>query len=151
MQSLRISVLVSIFTLTSLNAGPALGKPKSKPFKGNAQGQVTGIVPSAEGLLLTVHSEGNATHLGNFTRDEEVLYNPSTGTVTGELTFTAANGDLLYASVEGAFTSPTTVGGIYEFAGGTGRFINASGVADFQLTTLDLANATITFDGSISY
>ena len=119
------------------------------PFKGSAAGAIVGTTPGPEGVLLTVHAEGRATHLGRFIREEMVLLNPVTGTITGMVVFTAANGDQLIAEAAGQFTSPTTVAGTYTFTGGTGRFENVVGEADFSLSTPDGVHFTVEFEGSL--
>jgi hypothetical protein len=118
-----------------------------RPFRGTATGQVTGIGGSGE-LIITY--TGQATHLGNFTREERLFLNPD-GTFTGTMVFTAANGDELWVEFAGAFVSPTTAEGSYTFVGGTGRFRDATGSADFQAVTPDGVHVTAEFEGSISY
>jgi len=121
------------------------------PFKGQAALTLTGAVPIGDNLELTAIASGEATHLGQFTRTETVLVDPF-GVFEGTLTFTAANGDELYVDVAGAFTSPdlSTAEGSYAFAGGTGRFEDASGSALFSA----VANGPgfdVTFAGEIEY
>ena len=41
--------------------------------------------------------------------------------------------------------------GAYEFAGGTGRFGDASGTADFEAVLGDQGHVEVVFDGSIRY
>jgi hypothetical protein len=123
---------------------------ESVPFKGSAQGAIVGAVPDPGGLLLSVLAEGNATHLGRFSREEAVVFNPATGAIAGTVVFTAANGDKLYGTLAGQFTSLTTVAGSYTFTGGTGRFANATGEADFSLTTPDGVHFTVEFKGHLS-
>ena len=120
------------------------------PFKGRAEGAVTSVLPDPGGVLLTVLTEGKATHLGRFSREEEVLFNPITGTLAGDIVFTAANGDELFGIVAGGFISPTTAIGTYTFTGGTGRFQNASGGADFVGFTSDGIHLTVEFEGTLS-
>jgi hypothetical protein len=120
------------------------------PFKGSAAGAVVNASPGPAGVLLTVLADGQATHLGQFSREESLLLDPSTGTVAGTIVFTAANGDQLTGVVAGQFTSPTTAAGTYTFTGGTGRFENVVGVADFALSTPDGIQFTVAFDGSLS-
>ena len=120
------------------------------PFLGSARGAITNVVPDAGGLILTVTATGKATHLGQFSRSETLLFNPATGAISGSITFTAANGDQLVGTVTGQFTSATTVAGTYTFTGGTGRFEDASGTADFSLSTSDGVNFTVQFEGSLS-
>jgi hypothetical protein len=123
---------------------------ESVPFKGSAAGAIVSATPGPGGLLATILASGLATQLGQFTREESVLLNPATGTIAGTLTFIAANGDQLSAVVAGQFTSPETVVGTYTFTGGTGRFKNALGAADFSLATPDGVHFTVEFDGSVS-
>jgi len=120
------------------------------PFEGSAEGAIVGVSPDPAGAVLTVQAEGNATQLGRFSREETILFNPATGALTGLIVFTAANGDELFGTVEGGFVSPTQATGTYTFTGGTGRFENASGDADFSLSTSDGVHFTVEFDGSLS-
>ena len=117
------------------------------PFKGVAEGTVTGVTPSG---AVVVESMGNATHLGDFTRTEYVFFGPR-GAISGTVVFTAANGDQLSADFSGAFTSPTTAEGTYTFTGGTGRFRDATGTASFTAITPDGIHLDVSFEGSISY
>ena len=123
---------------------------ESRPFKGVAAAVVTGVEPVADGLLLTVAATGKATHLGKFTREESVVLHAD-GTVEGSLVFIAANGDRLYADVAGGFISPTTAVGTYTFTGGTGRFADASGAADWVGVTSDGMHLALTFEGTIKF
>ena len=82
------------------------------PFKGVADAVVTGSEPGADGLHLTLAGTGQATHLGRFTREEDVVIHADS-TVEGTVVFIAANGDRLYAAADGGFISPTTVIGTY--------------------------------------
>lgn len=120
------------------------------PFKGVGAGAIVGAVPAPGGVTLTVVAEGQATQLGEFTRVEELLFNPGTGAVSGTIVFTAANGDQLAGVVSGGFVSPTTATGTYTFLGGTGRFKQATGSADFVVTTADGVHFTVEFRGTVS-
>ena len=123
---------------------------ESVPFKGNAAGAIVSATPGPGGLLATVLARGDATQIGQFSREESLVLNPATGTIAGTIVFIAANGDRLLGTVAGQFTSPTTVAGAYAFTGGTGRFSGAVGGADFSLATPDGVNFTVAFDGSVS-
>jgi hypothetical protein len=120
------------------------------PFHGSAAGATVSATPGPAGVVLAVRAEGNATHLGRFSREETILFNPGTGSLSGLMVITAANGDQLFGAVEGGFVSPTMATGTYAFTGGTGRFENASGDADFSLSTSDGVHFTVEFDGSLS-
>jgi hypothetical protein len=121
-----------------------------RPFKGSAEGMVTGAIPGG----FVVEYTGQATHLGKFSRTEFVTFGPG-GAIAGTIVFTAANGDQLWADFTGEFTSPTTAEGSYTFVGGTGRFADAAGTADFEATTATTPDGVIhvaaTFEGELSY
>jgi hypothetical protein len=120
------------------------------PFRGTAEGAIANVSPDPGGVVLTVLAEGNATQLGEFSRDETILFNPATGAFTGLIVFTAANGDQLSGTVEGQFISLSTATGAYTFTGGTGRFANASGGADFVISTPDRIHFSVEFTGTLS-
>ena len=120
------------------------------PFQGSAEGATVSVSPDPAGVVLLVLAEGDATHLGRFSREETILFNPATGALTGLIIFTAANGDQLSGTVEGGFITSGTATGTYTFTGGTGRFQNASGEADFSLSTSDGVHFTVEFEGSLS-
>jgi hypothetical protein len=148
--SLTRQLAFTVAALTFLGLGLTATAAHPVPFKGRADVTVTNAVPVPAGLQLTGSATGQATHLGQFTRTETIVLGP-TGAFTGTLVFTAANGDELTADVAGQFTSATSAVGAYEFSGGTGRFQNASGGADFEATTADGVNFDVTFAGSIHY
>jgi hypothetical protein len=145
--TLGLVLALALLAFGQLYAGPG---GASRPFKGDAEGAVTGVSP--DGALI-VDSSGTATHLGKFTRTEYIFIDGFD--VSGTIVFTAANDDQLWATFVGGFTSPTTVEGTYTFVGGTGQFAGATGTADFGATTETtpdgVTHAAITFDGKISY
>ena len=122
----------------------------SVPFKGSAEGAIVSASPDPAGLLLTVFAEGRATLVGHFIREELVILDPVAGTISGTVVTTAANGDQLFGTVTGQFTSPTTVAGTNTFTGGTGRFENATGQTTFSLVTADGIHFTVEFGGRLS-
>ena len=93
---------------------------------------------------------GQATHLGRFTRTEYFFLDEA-GRVFGWMVYTAADGDQLWLDFDGQFISPTTAVGAYEFTGGTGRFVDATGTAYFEAVLGDQGHVEVTFDGSIRY
>jgi hypothetical protein len=122
------------------------------PLKGRADEVVTNSEPQGDGfVLLTLEAKGQMTYLGRFTGTEKVLLNTTDGTFSGSRFFTAANGDQLFAETNGAFTSPTTAAGTFTFTGGTGRFKNASGKADFDVVSPDGIHVALTFAGTIEF
>lgn len=118
-----------------------------RAFRGTASGSVVGQIPPNG---LEIRATGQATHLGNYTRCEQIFVGAD-GSISGQISFKAANGDILRANVTGQFVSLTTAVGEYQFVGGTGRFASASGVASFQAVTPDGTLVNVQFAGKISY
>ena len=146
--TLGLALALLAFGLSSrLHAGAG---GANRPFAGHGEGVVTGVSPAG---ALVIESTGTATHLGKFTRTEHVFINGLN--ISGTIVFTAANGDQLWTTFAGGFTSPTTAEGTYAFVGGTGRFAGATGTADFDATTAvtpdGVTHVTVTFDGEVSY
>lgn len=123
---------------------------ETRPMKGRAFEDVISAEPVPDGLLVTTVGAGNATHLGRFTREASVVVHDD-GTFDGTVVFTAANGDQLVADLDGGYQSLTLISGLYTFTGGTGRFSDATGSADFDAVTADGLHADIVFSGSIQY
>ena len=119
------------------------------PFRGRAEGAATSMTPGPAGVTLTTSARGNATHIGLFRRHEEILLDPATGQISGEVVFTAANGDRLNGTVAGGFVEPGVARGTYALEGGSGRFATAIGIAEFVLTTPDGLNFTVEFEGDL--
>ena len=115
----------------------------SLPFHGSGYEKITG----GGGNVLITDGEGVATHLGHFTRHLVVTINED-GSLDGHLVISAANGDKLCIHLTGSFVTLT---GVYTITGGTGRFTNASGSAEFSATFVAADTAVFTFDGTISY
>lgn len=122
---------------------------RAVPFHGRATGAITAVTPGTLGVSLEVAATGTATRLGQFTRQEVLLLDPTTNTFAGLVTFTAANGDRLIGQVTGGFVSPTTATGRYTFVGGTGRFSGVTGKAAFSLESPDGANFVVEFGGRL--
>jgi hypothetical protein len=144
MFTLLLTAVALAFTAHSTWAGDQV------PFQGTAEGAIASASPDPGGVVLTVLAEGNATQLGRFSREETILLNPATGSVTGLIVFTAANGDQLFSGVVGGFISPNTATGTYTFIGGTGRFANATGGAEFIISTPDGVHFSVEFNGTLS-
>src|SRR5262245_32513227 len=89
-----VLALLALGLSSRLHAGPG---GSNRPFKGTAEGQVTGISP--EGALI-VEATGTATHLGKFTRTEYVFVDGFD--ISGTIVFTAASGDELCVTFVGA-------------------------------------------------
>jgi hypothetical protein len=142
---------IGIVALILLQLGTDVmsASPKPRPFKGRAQGTITDVSVGPSGVLLTGFASGNATPLGLFTRHEHLLLDPTIGSFTGDIVFTAANGDELWCILSGNFISATDATGVYTITGGTGRFENAIGEAEFFASLPDGVHYTVDFDGSL--
>jgi hypothetical protein len=126
------------------------------PFKGFLDGNYTVTVIPPIGTFVG-SGAGAATHLGGFTYEFPHTVNfgsvPPVG--VGSYTFTAANGDAVFAVFTGQ-SSPVAPGFVFVveecvITGGTGRFANASG--SFTVSRLvDQVNRTTigSFEGTIS-
>jgi hypothetical protein len=135
--------LIALFSTTAI-----VGFAAGVPFKGSANGEPISVLPGQTGVLITAVAEGNATHLGKFTREEHLLLNPDTGAFTGDVVFRAADGSQLTAILTGSFTSETSALGSYTFTGGTGRFADTTGNADFSAVMSDPVHFTVEFNGN---
>ena len=146
--SWRTASLVMALTAIVGLALPALGDD-GRPFRGHYVHDGTGT------------GSGQATHLGRFTQEGMVVVDAD-GSAEGTEVFTAANGDQLFMEVKGAPTDecgPATIEfipicGTFTVTGGTGRFSDASGKADFvgviAFNGIDIT-VTVAFAGTIQY
>jgi hypothetical protein len=141
-------IILGFALIALLSAASIAAFAAGVPFKGGADAEIISVVPGPTGVSMTAVGEGNATHLGKFTREEHILLNPETGAFTGDVTFTAADGSQLTATLTGQFTSETTAVGSYAFTGGTGRFIDTTGSADFSAALSDAVHFTVEFNGN---
>ena len=125
------------------------------PFKGVSSAAITLVVPDGDNLLLTVTGTGQATHLGRFTRLENLTLHPD-GAIDGDLTLTAANGAKVFGDVAGGFTSapgvvPVPAAGTCAFTGGAGRLSGASGGYQWSGVSFDGQHFTLIFEGDITF
>jgi len=102
------------------------------------------------------------SHLGKADMHLVQRVNVTNGAQTGQVTFTAANGDELRANASGGSTptGPNTLTffGVTTISGGTARFTNATGVLQLtgtlsfaQTTGVGIGTASSTYVGRISY
>jgi polyvinyl alcohol dehydrogenase (cytochrome) len=107
-------------------------------------------------LAGTIIASGQSTFLGQFTEVGTIQFDPTSPTTlsaTAWVTFTAANGDQLYAIGVGTTDLATSAStATVTFLGGTGRFLQASGTAQADLVQ-DFATGAFSFtlDGSLSF
>ncbi|MEW4529942.1 hypothetical protein [Maioricimonas sp. JC845] len=142
--ALTLALLLAMGAASTCQAGK---RGAERPFKGHARGIATFLSP----VEAIIDYTGHATHLGKFTRREYLFINEDGFTFQGTMTFVAANGDELDLDFVGMFISPTDAIGTYTFTGGTGRFVDATGTAEFEAYTPDFVHVRVRFDGTISY
>jgi len=131
-----------------------------RPFKATVVGQIVSsmlVSTKPPTVLVVVTGSGQATHLGRYQFTFTHYIHILDGTLYGDLSMTAADGDVLLASVIGQST-PTAEKGVQTlnetatFSGGTGRFQDAAGSAlitgevDMNTKAVDA-----TMEGIISY
>jgi hypothetical protein len=125
----------------------SVNHPVDRPLQGTCStsiefSEIVFLPPPNDDVLVSenVHHEGTCilALLGKsrFVSDLTVDFTVFPARTTGQSTLTTANGDLL-TGTESADVSPPDDDGIFEFlgtwtfSGGTGRFANATGYADF--------------------
>ena len=133
MQKVLTKAAVALTMFAVLVLVPIVSAGTQLPFSGRAEGTVTLLQPGPDGITLAAVAQGNATHLGLFSRTERFLLDPATMTFSGTVCFVAADGDKLEASMVGQFISETTATGTYTFVDGTGRFENATGGGNYHV------------------
>lgn len=161
---LLLALAAAVVTIagTAVSAG---ANATSRPFKGTITGFAT--FPTDPGcpigLRTVADGSGTASHLGLVSMTSSHC-TPATDQLTGgQMTLVAANGDELYLTYSGTSGPLPPVGGVINapthnvIVGGTGRFADATGEADFTaLVTfagfgVPVWPITWTWDGTISY
>ena len=153
----RFAVRLALAVLAALSLVSHAAAKQQVPFKGTLEGSFTVIPVPPPAINRQLDATGHATHLGNFTYDfphsVDRSVTPSTG--SGFATFTAANGDKVFAFVDGeaVLVAPGILHLVEDgtILGGTGRFENASGsfVVERLIDTVELTTAG-SFEGIIS-
>jgi hypothetical protein len=94
---------------------------------------------------------GNATHLGLYEERGNATIS-DTGAIDGWATYTAANGDQLYATIAGQLNGRTgAITATVTYVGGTGRFADADGSAGLAGQILPDGTIAVTVEGTINY
>ena len=146
--------LVAAFTV-SLAIVAVSAVAAETPFKGTVNAVETGDGRSPDPLLGSGgHGQRHVSRQVHRARDDGDQ--PSDLDVTGTATFTAANGDTLFATVAGQATrtSPTTLSivEVYTITGGTGRFADATGSFTLNSTVDQVTGVSSgTFSGAIDH
>lgn len=136
-------------------AGP-VAAGKQMPFRGMYEGSFTQTpIPGTPTSLVVARGAGEATMLGHFSFDFPLTVNIVLQTGSGTYTFTAADGDKVFADVIAQSSLlPNGLRHVVETAtitGGTGRFARATG-SYIGERLLDRATGDVIgfFDGTIS-
>ncbi len=133
MFNVRKLTLVLFAALSLLGLAVPATAGEQVPLKGTLEGQIISATPlDASHLGLSVVVSGQATHLGRFTGQVQVIQNVADGTFIGTFTWTAANGDTIFGTFFGQLVPTQTPGLFYNITystitGGTGRFAGATG------------------------
>ena len=137
-------VLAAVLAALILS-GPATAG-EQVPFKSQSSGvsMAVGFDPVKGIAYQHAEGTGTATQLGHFTVTGEiaVYVNTPTGIALGNWTFTAANGDQLFAVMVGDGKDALHGQGTFTFVGGTGRFQGATGSCQ-QIITFAVNPATV--------
>ena len=99
---------------------------------------------------------GSATHLGNYTEAGSIALfptsDPAVFQVVGTTDYTAANGHVLHAVVNGELNFATgAVNATLTYDGGTGRFEDASGSATLIGQLLPDGSLTAAVSGTVNF
>ena len=135
----------AVCALAALVATPAaLAAPRAYSANGTAN-----FVSATE-----FTGSGQATHLGRYTEAGTVSFSPTADPdvlhVEGTVTYTAANGDELDATISGELDQGTgALTATVTYVGGTGRFAAASGSA--ALTGQVAGTISVSVDGTIDF
>jgi len=153
-RSFTASFALAALALLGL-AGP-VAAGEQVPFHGSYEGRFTQApIPGTPTALVAARGTGEATMLGHFSFDFPLTVNVVLQTGSGTYTFTAANGDEVFADVVAQSSLlPNGLRHVVEIGiitGGTGRFAGATG-SFIGERLLDRATGDVIgfFDGTIS-
>lgn len=135
--------------------GRAETATKSKRIHGVLEAFEAGTPqPGTPIVVRHLEGQGTASHLGRFTVIADFTLNLATASGGGTATFTAANGDVLTATVTGRAVLAAgiaTVTEVVTITGGTGRFAGATGtLAVVRRVVQATGISTGTIDGEIT-
>jgi hypothetical protein len=137
-------------------AKTAKDKSHSQPFHAKDSGKVVITGDLGIGTIIDASASGQATHLGAFTlRDSSTVVGVDGPfrSIEGEAELEFKHGELLFATFTGTVDLSTFTASVtFTWAGGTGKFADATGTTEWQVT-LNPADFTYTAvaDGDIDY
>lgn len=133
----------------ALTADSLVPAVPANPIRIRGVGQVLGDPTQPGGAPF--FAAGQSNMLGQWSNRGILAIDPGTGAATGNVTFVAANKDLLHASFTGVFDPRTGIAtATFTWLGGTGRFATARGSAGFTVAQDPSGSFTFTAIGSIS-
>lgn len=152
---LQFILVLIVFIFNAVQPAIAVERPFDLTGTGNLQLLADTNGNPSSGLLI---AKGTATHLGTWIQLGTLSFTPKPDTITvilanGDSTFTGADGDELQAQLDGELDTTTGIAtGTFVFNGGTGRFNEATGSANFKVTQdLDSGAFEVTANGTIDY
>lgn len=134
--------------------------PHTRDLRGRCA--TTFTFTSPPGPAQQLHIDGNCVYapMGRLTLSSEqtVVFNPDgSSTITNTSTYTAPNGDQIFATFLGTGEPPDAAGnvcfeGTETYTGGTGRFTGATGSADIRgCASLPTQSGFFVAEGDIQY
>ena len=153
----RLTKIRTLMPVLFLLLGTIPVSAVERPFALSGSGVATLITNEAGmpvGAIAT--GSGTATHLGQWTVSGNVKYTPDENGVlhsSGETSIIASNGDKLIVQIDGILDTTAFVdSGVFRFVGGTGRFANATGEANFVVNINPVTGGfDLTLVGKIDY
>lgn len=160
--TLTVMLLMGAITVTSAEPLQFIGRPiqVERPFAAMGSGPATPILDgSGNPIGSTFTSSGRGNLLGLWIAKGEIYatpdpVDPNILHETGTATFIAENGDQLNVVLRDGITNIATTfsQGSLQFAGGTGRYVNATGSVNFVVGHDFLTGAfEMTIVGTIRY
>jgi hypothetical protein len=140
---------LAVIAASLLGAFPtAVEADNGVPFKGSAELTRTSLQVLPDGsVLMAFVGTGEGTHLCQFTEEASVVVHGD-GSFSATVVLTAANGDQVFKSAEGANVSA----GAFSVNGGTGRFVNSTGSGVvLQASSDGFAHVDQTYERTIKF
>lgn len=148
------------FDVNVSRGGSGSRPPHTRDLRGRCA--TTFTFTSPPGPAQQLHIDGNCVYapIGRLTLSSEhtVVFNPDgSSTMTNTSTYTAPNGDQIFATFLGTGDAPDAAGnvcfeGTETYTGGTGRFTGATGSADISgCASLPTQTGFFVAEGTIRY
>lgn len=153
----RLMKIRTLIPMLFLLLGTIPVSAAERPFALSGTGVATLIVNEAGVPIGAIPTgSGTATHLGQWTVSGNVKYTPDENGVlhsSGDATIVASNGDKLQVQIEGILSPAAGMDqGVFHIVGGTGRFENATGDANFVVQLNPVTGGfDLTVVGKINY